>query len=59
VLQFSPRGETLASGMAGAMTPLIEVGLQPTHGNVLYATSPNLVALQISGISGSIISYRR
>jgi len=58
VLQFSPRGEVLVSGMAGVMTPLIEVGLQPVHGDVVDAISPNLVALQVAGISGNVILYR-
>jgi prepilin-type N-terminal cleavage/methylation domain-containing protein len=58
VLQFSPRGEVLVSSMAGAITPLIEVGLQPAHGNVI-GTGQNFVALQISGISGNVILYRQ
>ncbi len=58
VLQFSPRGEVLASSMAGAITPLIEVGLQPAHGNTI-GTGQNFVALQISGISGNVILYRQ
>jgi len=59
VLQFSPRGEVLVSSMAGVMTPLIEVGLQPVHGNVVNSNSQNLVALQVAGISGNVIMYRQ
>jgi prepilin-type N-terminal cleavage/methylation domain-containing protein len=59
VLQFSPRGEVLVSSMAGVMTPLIEVGLQPVHGNVADVNSQNLVALQVAGISGNVILYRQ
>jgi hypothetical protein len=59
VLQFSPRGEVLVSSMADLLTPLIEVGLQPVHGDVVNVNSLNLVALQISGISGNVILYRR
>jgi prepilin-type N-terminal cleavage/methylation domain-containing protein len=58
VLQFSPRGEVLISSMAGAITPLIEVGLQPARGNTI-GTGLNFVALQISGISGNVILYRQ
>lgn len=59
VLQFSPRGEVLVSSMAGVMTPLIEVGLQPVNGDVANTKSQNLVALQVAGISGSVILYRQ
>jgi type II secretory pathway pseudopilin PulG len=58
VLQFSPRGEVLVSNMAGVITPLIEVGLQPTRGKTI-SSIPNFVALQISGISGNVILYRQ
>lgn len=58
VLQFSPRGETLVSNMAGVMTPLIEVGLQPTKGNLVIG-NPDFVALQMAGISGNVILYRQ
>jgi len=58
VLQFSPRGEVLVSNMAGAMTPLIEVALQPAHGNIV-PSSQNVVALQITGISGNVTLYRQ
>jgi type II secretory pathway pseudopilin PulG len=59
VLQFSPRGELLISSMAGVMTPLIEVGLQPVHGNVVNSGSLNLIALQVAGISGNVTLYRQ
>ena len=59
VLQFSPRGEVLASNMAGIITPLIEVGLQATHGNIVDTSNLNSIALQISGISGNLIVYRK
>jgi type II secretory pathway pseudopilin PulG len=58
VLQFNPRGEVLVSNMAGAMTPLIEIGLQPAKGNHV-TTSPNFVALQIAGLSGNVTMYRQ
>ena len=58
VLQFSPRGEVLVSSMAGVMTPLIEVGLQPAKGNIV-TSSQNFVALQIAGISGNVTLYRQ
>jgi prepilin-type N-terminal cleavage/methylation domain-containing protein len=59
VLQFSPRGEVLASGMAGLLTPLIEVGLQPANGDVANINSQNLIALQVAGISGNVTLYRQ
>ena len=59
VLQFSPRGEVICSNMAGVMTPLIEVGLQAAHGNVITANNQNPIALQVAGISGIITLYRQ
>jgi prepilin-type N-terminal cleavage/methylation domain-containing protein len=59
VLQFSPRGEVIVSSMAGVMTPLIEVGLQPVNGDVVNVNNQNLVALQVAGISGNVILYRQ
>jgi hypothetical protein len=44
--------------MAGVMTPLIEVGLQPAKGNIV-TNSQNFVALQIAGISGNVTLYRQ
>src|SRR5438477_3678438 len=64
-IQFSPRGEAVLGGNS-AMTQYMEVGLFPTHGTSLAASQDangkwlgNIVAVQISGFSGSVRVYRR
>jgi prepilin-type N-terminal cleavage/methylation domain-containing protein len=59
VLQFSPQGEVLFSGMAGQLTSTIEIGLEPAHGNIPNSASKNDIALQVAGITGTVIEYRR
>jgi prepilin-type N-terminal cleavage/methylation domain-containing protein len=62
-IRFSPRGEAVVKGGATQITPYAEVGLLPTHGTTLAATtnpaSGNLVAIQISGLGGNVRIYRR
>ena len=71
-LQFNPRGEsTINSGLGvGGITynvkPIVEIGLIQTHGIVVPTPTPsagnyvgNVVAIQISGFSGSVKIYRR
>ncbi len=64
-IQFSPRGEAVLGGNS-AMTQYMEVGLFPTHGTSLAASQDangkwlgNIVAVQVSGFSGSVRIYRR
>ena len=57
-LQFSPRGEVSINGLPG-LKPLVEIGLQPTNGSVPDANSKNLVAIQVTGVAGSVKIYRR
>lgn len=56
IIQFSPQGD--ATKIVDTPTPLMEIGLTPTHGNVVDANSKNLVALQITGIGGLVQLYR-
>jgi Tfp pilus assembly protein FimT len=56
-VQFSPRGEALVSG-ATQIAPYAEVGILPTHGSTL-AVTPNIVAIEIGGLGGSLKIYRR
>ena len=62
-IRFSPRGETVVKGGATQITPYAEVGLLPTHGDILAAgvnpASGNLVAIQISGFGGNVRIFRR
>src|SRR5437588_3149639 len=64
-IQFSPRGEAVLGGN-NPMTQYMEVGLFPTHGTSLAASQDanskwlgNIVAVQVSGFSGSVRVYRR
>jgi len=64
-VQFSPRGEAVLGGNS-AMTQYMEVGLFPTHATILASSQDangkwlgNIVAIQVSGFSGSVRIYRR
>ena len=64
-IQFSPRGEAVLGGNS-AMTQYMEVGLFPTRGTSLAASQDvngkwlgNIVAIQVSGFSGSVRVYRK
>ena len=62
-IRFSPRGEAVVKGGSTQITQYVEVGLLPTHGTVLAAStgpaSGNLAAIQISGFGGQVRIYRR
>jgi len=61
-VQFSPRGEARVNNSTSAYPPqrAAEVGLEPTHGNVVPASLPtNLVAIQFAGEGGAVTIYRR
>src|SRR5205809_219892 len=64
-IQFSPRGEAVLGGN-NPMTQYMEVGLFPTHATSLAASQDangkwlgNIVAIQVSGFSGSVRVYRK
>jgi len=66
-VEFSPRGEpridnsTIDSG-GTEIFPLqtaAEIALKPTHGPSVDNNSPNLVAIQFSGVGGNVKIYRR
>lgn len=56
VIQFSPQGD--ATRIADYPTQLMEVGLQPTHGDVIGTTGSNYAVIQVTGIGGQVITYR-
>jgi prepilin-type N-terminal cleavage/methylation domain-containing protein len=64
-IQFSPRGEALVHGGLFNIVKAAEVGVLPTHGNVLAVTQSgnlwlgNVVAIQIGGFTGDVRIYRR
>lgn len=57
-IQFSPRGEARVNNSNYPVTPVIEIGLQPTHGGVVDANAKNVAAIQITGIAGNVTIYR-
>jgi prepilin-type N-terminal cleavage/methylation domain-containing protein len=56
IIQFSPQGD--ATRIADYPTQLMEVGLQPTHGDQIGTTGANYAVIQITGIGGQVITYR-
>ncbi|PTY03437.1 hypothetical protein DB346_06020 [Verrucomicrobia bacterium LW23] len=60
-VRFSPRGEASVTGKNGlyTMVPLVEIGLVPTHGNLLPAAGGDCSAIHITGITGNVRVYRR
>lgn len=55
IIQFNPQGD--ASPIYDSPTQIMEIGLQPTHGNQV-SSGPNVVAIQIVGIGGRVTIYR-
>jgi prepilin-type N-terminal cleavage/methylation domain-containing protein len=58
MVQFNPRGESRVN-ITYEMRPIVEVGLQPTHGSAVDANNKNVVAIQFTGIGGNVKIYRR
>jgi hypothetical protein len=63
-IQFNPRGEavvmnTPSPGTAPTLQPVIEIGLQPTHGTSVATANANVAAVQITGITGNVKIYRK
>ena len=56
IIQFNSRGD--ASVIYGPPTQFIEIGLRPTHGNVVATASTDVAAIQVTGIGGQVITYR-
>ena len=56
-IRFNPRGESNINGN-DPCTRIAEFGLQPTHGNIIDAATPNVVAVQLAGIGGAVNIYR-
>ena len=57
-LRFTPRGEAQINGTYH-MRRVVEIGLRPTHGGVVDANNPNVVAIQFSAAGGNFRIYRR
>jgi prepilin-type N-terminal cleavage/methylation domain-containing protein len=67
VVEFSPRGEprinnSTVNSNGTEIFPLqtaAEIALEPTHGALIDNNSPNLVAIQFTGVGGNVRIYRR
>jgi len=59
-VQFSPRGEAQINNSTNSLQTAAEIGLVPTHGNATPSSLPaNVVAIQLTGVGGNVIIYRR
>jgi prepilin-type N-terminal cleavage/methylation domain-containing protein len=58
-VQFSPRGEARINNNNNPLQTAVEIGLRATHGTTVDMVSPNLVALQITGVGADVIIYRK
>ncbi len=56
IIQFDPRGN--ASKIRDTPPRLIEIGLRPARGNAPDANTPNVVAVQLTGIGGAVDLFR-
>ena len=59
VIQFSPRGEGVIDNSNYTLAPVSEIGVQPTHGTTVDTNSTNFVAIQFTGVGGSVKIYRK
>jgi len=57
-VRFSPRGEASINGTY-LLRRVAEMGLKPTHGDVVDLRSANVVAIQFSGVTGKCKIYRQ
>jgi prepilin-type N-terminal cleavage/methylation domain-containing protein len=59
-VQFSPRGEARIDNTNYTLKSVAEIGLEPTHGATVPASTPaNVVAIQFTGIGGNVKIYRK
>jgi type II secretory pathway pseudopilin PulG len=59
IIQFNPRGEGVIDDSNYTMSPVSEIGIQPTHGTTIDANSTNFVAIQFTGFGGNVKVYRK
>ncbi|GAT35422.1 type II secretion system protein H [Terrimicrobium sacchariphilum] len=55
-VRFSPRGEVVIND--SALKRVGEIGLRPVRGNVVDQTSPNIAAIQFTGVGGNLQIFR-
>ena len=60
VISFDPQGVARIqySTNADTISAYTEIGLQQTHGTTVDTNSPNVAAIQLGGIGGSVTVYR-
>jgi hypothetical protein len=60
-VEFSPRGEARVNNSTTAYTlqTAAEIGLRLAHGSTVDTVSPNLVAVQFTGVGGNANIYRK
>jgi len=58
-VQFAPGGEARINNSSNSIQPAAEIGLRAAHGKTVDTASPNLVAIQLGGVGGDVIIYRR
>ena len=59
-VQFSPGGEARIDNSADyTLQTAAEIGLRATHGTTVDIVSPNVVAIQFTGVGGSVTIYRK
>jgi type II secretory pathway pseudopilin PulG len=59
IIQFSPSGDSRVANTSYSAKPVVEVGIQPTHGTAPDNNSPNVAAVQLTGFGGNVKIYRR
>lgn len=58
-VQFDPRGEARINNNNFSLKPVAEIGLRPARGSVVDLNTPNVAAVQFTGVTGNISIYRR
>jgi prepilin-type N-terminal cleavage/methylation domain-containing protein len=57
-IRFSPSGEATIGDTPSSLERVGEIDLRPTHGTLVNANTPNVAAIQFTGIGGAIQTYR-
>jgi prepilin-type N-terminal cleavage/methylation domain-containing protein len=58
-VQFSPGGEARIDNSSYPLQTVAEIGMRPTHATAVDATSPNVVAIQFTGVGANVTIYQR
>jgi len=58
-VQFSPGGEARINNNTNPLQPAAEITLRRTHGTAVDMVSPDVVAVQFTGVGGNVAIYRK